>query len=197
MATGRTDAGASGSTRDLILDAAAAAFAEHGFRQTSVSAVARDLSISPSAVYFHFANKEQLFVAAYDRQAGLLADAVFAGEAQPIGDGYWLAIMSEFATRMVDYPLVMRVLCGNEPELLPRLATGEVSTRLRSELEVSLRKGQEIGRVRTDIDRDRVAGALESILLGLLIAMVQTGRASAPERAEQVAELLRMAIEVR
>lgn len=193
----RTGASGSATTRQLILDAAAARFAEQGFRQTSVSAVARELSISPSAVYFHFANKEQLFLAAYDRQAGQLADAIFAGESQPIGDGYWQSIILVLVQQMSEYPLVMRVVRGREPELLPRLATGELSMRMRAEIAVSLRLGQEVGRIRMDIDRERVAAALESILLALLVTAVQTGGAAAAERAAPVAELLTMAIEVR
>ncbi|GAB2663884.1 hypothetical protein GCM10027169_27830 [Gordonia jinhuaensis] len=181
------------STREKLLDVAARHFAELGYRRTSVAAIARELSITPSAVYFHFENKEDLFVAAYDREAGRLSDVVL-DPSRAAGDGFIEQLMLGLATQLPDYPLVYRVVRGLEPTLMPRLATGEIPARLRSALAVALRRGQEEGSVRTDIDREVMATALESILLALLLTTVQAQGAGRGERALAVRELIWAAI---
>ncbi|MEU5884124.1 TetR family transcriptional regulator [Spirillospora sp. NPDC047279] len=43
-----------------ILDAAGALFAEHGFRATSMQAIAREVGITKAALYYHFASKDEI-----------------------------------------------------------------------------------------------------------------------------------------
>jgi AcrR family transcriptional regulator len=50
-------------TRGVILDAAAAAFAEEGFPNVTIKNIADRAEMTKGAVYFHFANKEALAVA--------------------------------------------------------------------------------------------------------------------------------------
>ncbi len=50
-------------TRTLLVEAAQDLFARHGFAGTSVRAVARAAGLSESAVYAHFASKQELFAA--------------------------------------------------------------------------------------------------------------------------------------
>ncbi|MGV9860475.1 TetR/AcrR family transcriptional regulator [Gordonia sp. NPDC003425] len=188
------ESGSRASTRDRLLDVAAAHFAGNGFRHTSLAAVARELSITPSAIYFHFASKEQLFFAAYDRQAAMLADAVFTEDPEAVGDGYLKALLLSLLAAMPDYPLVMRVVRGDEPELLPRLTNGEVSRRLRTAIEVSLDYGQRAGRVRAGIDVERVSLGLESIMMALLLTAVQTGGVGMEVRGDAISDVIRLAI---
>src|SRR2546423_12260213 len=47
-------------TRQLIADAAARLFAEHGYEQVAVSDVAREAEVSEQTVYNYFQTKEQL-----------------------------------------------------------------------------------------------------------------------------------------
>lgn len=49
--------------RSALLDAAAQVFAEQGYREASVDAIARKAGFSKGAVYWHFASKEDLFFA--------------------------------------------------------------------------------------------------------------------------------------
>ena len=49
--------------RELILDAARGAFAERGFHQTSLDAVADRAGVSKALLYEHFASKRELYVA--------------------------------------------------------------------------------------------------------------------------------------
>src|SRR6202012_6242518 len=54
-------------TRQVIADAAARLFAEHGYEQVSVSDVAREAEVSEQTVYNYFAPKEHL-VTDYDQE---------------------------------------------------------------------------------------------------------------------------------
>ncbi|GAB88680.1 TetR/AcrR family transcriptional regulator [Gordonia rhizosphera] len=182
------------STRERLLDVAAHRFAEHGYRQTSLAAIAREVAITPSAVYFHFAGKEEVFLAAFDREAGRLGDAIIGREPQAVGDGYWNAVLNDVVKHLPEYPLVARVLGGAEPELMSRIVAGEFSTRLRATVAVSLRKGQEVGRVRMDIDRDRVALAVETIMLAFLVMTVQARGVGRDERVGAIGELMQLAL---
>jgi AcrR family transcriptional regulator len=48
-------------TRDKILDAARELFSEHGYDGVSMRQVAEKIEYSPTAIYVHFADKEDLF----------------------------------------------------------------------------------------------------------------------------------------
>src|SRR5258708_33496710 len=49
-------------TRQVIADAAARLFAEHGYEQVAVSDVAREAEVSEQTVYNYFQTKEQLVI---------------------------------------------------------------------------------------------------------------------------------------
>lgn len=185
------------STRERLLDLAAARFAEHGFRHTSVAAIARELDITPSAVYFHFANKEELFVAAFDREATQLSDLTIGTDPGAAGEGFWATALASIVTHLPDHPLVHRVVRGEEPTLMPRLSTGDLPRRLRVAIAASLRKSQEAGTIRADIDCERTAIGMEAVLLALLLTTVQAGGAGFDERSGPVRELLRAALDPR
>jgi len=51
------------ATKAKILDAAQSAFAEQGFENTQLDAVAARAGCSRGAIYAHYANKEDLFLA--------------------------------------------------------------------------------------------------------------------------------------
>jgi AcrR family transcriptional regulator len=55
-----------GGTREAILDAAREHFAEHGFSDTSVRAVAARAGVDPALVHHYFGTKDGLFAAAME-----------------------------------------------------------------------------------------------------------------------------------
>src|ERR1044071_8623124 len=57
----------SGESRELILAAAAALFAEKGYRQTTFVDVARRSGISRGSIPWHFGSKEGLLLAVLER----------------------------------------------------------------------------------------------------------------------------------
>jgi AcrR family transcriptional regulator len=54
-------------TRQAVLDAAAAAFAERGFATTSIVDIAKSARVTKGAVYHHFTDKRALFEAVLNR----------------------------------------------------------------------------------------------------------------------------------
>ncbi len=62
------------STRRRILDAAGRIFAEKGYHDTAVDDIARASDSSKGAVYFHFPNKQGIFLALVEYLAGQLID---------------------------------------------------------------------------------------------------------------------------
>jgi AcrR family transcriptional regulator len=68
-------------TREQVLAAAARVFAARGFHATSLDAIAEEAGFSRGAVYYNFADKEELFLELLDRRCAERAQdlrAVFA-----------------------------------------------------------------------------------------------------------------------
>src|SRR5690606_13808466 len=59
-------------TRARILDAALSTFSRKGYHDTRLDDIVDESSTSKGAIYFHFANKERLFLALVDQFADLL-----------------------------------------------------------------------------------------------------------------------------
>ena len=60
------------STRERIMDAALNVFSSKGYHDTRMDEIAEASATSKGAIYFHFPNKEKLFVALVDQFADLL-----------------------------------------------------------------------------------------------------------------------------
>jgi len=61
-----------GSTKARILDAALSTFSRKGYHDTRLDDIVDESETSKGAIYFHFANKERLFLALVDQFADLL-----------------------------------------------------------------------------------------------------------------------------
>ena len=60
------------STKARILDAALSTFSRKGYHDTRLDDIVDESDTSKGAIYFHFANKERLFLALVDQFADLL-----------------------------------------------------------------------------------------------------------------------------
>jgi TetR/AcrR family transcriptional regulator len=183
-------------TRQAVLDKAIAQFAAVGRRGTSVSSIARQAGLTPSAVYVYFPSKQALFEAAVDADAaGLIADALpelLAGAF----DGSFSRVFARLLACLPAHPLARRVLAGDEGTGGERLAQLPAELRLHEGLTTALRRGQREGIVRSDIDPETCAIGLESIVVALLIAILQTGGESDPRSSAGVLAVLDAAIHV-
>jgi AcrR family transcriptional regulator len=81
----RTQAERREETREQVIAAAARVFAQRGFHGTSLDAIAEEAGFSRGAVYYNFADKEELFLELLDRRCAERAQdlrEVFAGTPQ-------------------------------------------------------------------------------------------------------------------
>jgi AcrR family transcriptional regulator len=130
-------------TRELVLKAAAGVFRRRGYHGSSVEEVAERAGFSRGAVYSNFSNKDDLFLAVYDREVERrttrLLEAVGGGSedlADRIGAGAdvysvllgedpaWSALVIEFVAHASRYPPLRRELAGRSLKLRARIAEG-------------------------------------------------------------------------
>jgi AcrR family transcriptional regulator len=170
-------------TRQRLLDIAVQRFAADGFRRTSVSDIAREAGLTPAAAYAYFAGKDGLFHAAVDADAGALIEAArMAGAKGASAREQLFLFVAELRVRVDDHPLARRVLSGLEPEVAARLLTIPSLVALTAALADDLAEAQAAREIRADVDPAEVAVGLETIVLALLMAELQTGLTVEPER---------------
>lgn len=111
----------------LVLDGAAQLFAEKGYVATSMRDIAHACDMLPGSLYYHFAAKEELLVAVYERGVDeILAEVrqAISRESEP-----WARLQAacaahlETVLRRSDYAQVLiRVLPNDVPQAAPQLA---------------------------------------------------------------------------
>ena len=69
------------SRRGVIVDAAIKVFSSQGFSDASIHAIAREAGVAPTAVYYHFAGKPDLFEAALRKVFTSITNVVLATRA--------------------------------------------------------------------------------------------------------------------
>lgn len=160
-------------TRKLLLEIAVRRFALDGYRRTSVSDIARDANLTPAAVYAYFSNKEALFEAAVDLDAGALIDrARMAIRGTPVQDRE-AVILAELAGHVTEHPLAARVLSGLEPEVIDRVLDLPSLREFNEQIAADIADAQAAGTVRTDVDPVLMANGFEAIVLTLLMGFLQ------------------------
>jgi AcrR family transcriptional regulator len=126
------------SRRPLVLDAAAALFAERGYHGTSIRDIASAAGMTPAAIYSHFASKAGLLVAVYEEGVGRIAAALDAALAKPPPASRLQAACTAHLETLLeggDYAqVVLRVWPKDVPEAASRL------TRLRDGYEARFRR---------------------------------------------------------
>jgi AcrR family transcriptional regulator len=182
-------------TRRRLLEIAVRRFAVDGFRRTSVSDISREAGLTPAAAYAYFAGKEGLFQAAVDADAGALIEAArsAASEGASAREQLFLFV-GELRERVDDHPLARRVLSGLEPEVAARLLTIPSLVSLTAALADELTGAQAASDIRADVDPAEVAVGLETIVLALLMAELQTGLTVEPERQAGVLAVMDAAL---
>ena len=69
------------SRRNVIVSAAVTVFARQGFSDTSIQEVATEAGVAPTAVYYHFSGKDELFEAALRKVLDEISEVVFKARA--------------------------------------------------------------------------------------------------------------------
>jgi TetR/AcrR family fatty acid metabolism transcriptional regulator len=184
-----TDAapGKGARTRQTLLRAAIERFARDGYRGTSVAEIARTANLSGTAAYVYFPNKEALFVAAVDDDAAGVVHDGLGLILDPDNTEEWrTGLLLTLLRSLEHHPLARRILAGLEPEFTVRLLDIPVLAELRKASADQLRTQQLRGEIRDDIDPDRMAGGLLTIVLSMLMSLIQTGLDPAEPRVADV-----------
>ena len=112
--------------RARILDAATRVFASKGYHGTLVDEIASEADTSKGGVYFHFPNKQAIFLALLDYLAETLRErieAAVASQAEPIGraDAALRVVLETFAGHRRLTRLFMGEALGAGPEFNTRM----------------------------------------------------------------------------
>jgi len=161
------------ATRRRLLDAASALFAEHGYRDTSVQAIAERAGISRGSIFWHFGSKEGLLWAVVEEAFGRWETDVLVPD---IGDAIGIEavrrgvrahrrfLTDDGSALRLFYVLMFEAL-GPRPEFRGRF--DELHAHLRATTAGWITSGQRAGELRTDIDPQIVTTMLVSALGGL------------------------------
>jgi|DewCreStandDraft_1066081.scaffolds.fasta_scaffold01330_19 AcrR family transcriptional regulator len=181
-------------TREKILAAAARLFAERGYESTSLAEVAREAKVSKALIFWHFDNKDQLYLSALrknlepyhiDRQeiAGL-------DEPQQIAQ-----LVDSFYNFVNDHVYSVRffmsvMLRGELPGRGAQAESGRDGLRRVNELYHAFRQsfaeiiqhGQQRGVFDNRLDAEREAALILVTLVGVLVQQFMLGES--PEQAK-------------
>jgi len=183
-------------TRRAILDAAIVRFGREGFRSASVADIARDAQVGGTVPYTYFTNKDSLFLAALDDDAAAVMTEGLAElrSGAPLGDWRQQLILT-LVEALDRHPLARRVLSGLEPDVTDRVQSIPALLELRKEVVERLRSDQVAGRVRADIDPERVGNGAVTIILTLLMSVLQFGRSGVTDHGEDVMSVFAAALD--
>lgn len=166
-----------GSTKARILDAALSIFSRKGYHDTRLDDIVDESDTSKGAIYFHFANKERLFLALVDQFADLLERRVLeAIENKAEGmERVQVALETVLDTfgryrRPAKILLVQAVGLGNVFET----KRAEVTDRFARMIESHLKEAIELGDIEP-VDTEVVAFAWMGAIYGIVIRWVTTG----------------------
>ena len=185
--------GRPGISRQVVLDAAVAAFIEHGYDATSMGLLSTRLGLSKAAIYHHFPAKVELLRAALDEALGgledlLRQDGALTGTAERRLGFVMSGAVHVLIARLPYVTLLLRVRGNSEVER-DALARRRAFDRAVTALVVEARNA---GSVRADIDPSVVT----RLIFGMVNSIVEWYRPEGPESADQLAsDVLAVALE--
>ena len=170
-------------TRQALLESAFSEIHSVGFQAASLSQILAGAGVSKGALYHHFPNKLALGYAVVDEP---LTDYIIKTFIEPYeGDGDPLRIMREIGTKERDRMLEQGVsfgcpLVNLSQEMSPvdegfRVRIDSLLALWRNNLADALRRGQEQGYVRRDIDPTAEATLMTAIRQGA-VALAKTAQ---------------------
>lgn len=166
------------ASKDHLLRAAIECFATHGYHGASIDRIARAAGVTKGAVYYHFRDKEELLFQTVRNRIVGFESQVLAETA--IDDAPMLTLRRVFdacfvtATESNHRRFIITLMVealGTNPELSEvfRLEL----RRMRGFLADVVRRGQDAGVVRADLDSEQVAALIVATIMGAEIQHYQ------------------------
>ena len=180
------------STRERILDAAMNLFSAKGFHDTKLDEIVAQASISKGSIYFHFPNKEKLFIALVDQFADLIerrAQAAIAREDQGIRRVQVAleAVLETFAKYRLPAKLLLVQAVGLGTVFERKRM--EVNDRFAQLIKTYLDQALADGAI-ADVDTHIVSHAWMGAIYSVVIQWVYTGEPSKDEIMDALLPLL-------
>lgn len=179
----RTQAQRTAATINALLDAARVLFAEHGYEDTSLDAVAARAKVTKGAVYHHFEGKRQLFEAVFRREIESMVPALVAAYSKKKDpwDAFEAACRA-FLERCLD-PAVQRIVLLDAPAAIGWEGMRRLEAPLLELMEVAISRAVEAGRIAA-----RPPEPLAHFLFGAICEMAMiVARADKPAAAQRQA----------
>lgn len=186
------------STRERIMDAALNIFSKKGYYDTRMDEIVEEASTSKGAIYFHFPNKEKLFIALVDQFADLLErrvkDAIQTEQGMVRVQIALITVLETFAKyrRPAKILLVQAVGLGSVFEK-KRL---EITDRFAHLIKGYLDEAVQLGDINA-LDSDIVAHAWMGAIYNVVIQWVYTGEPTQERILQALVPLLLKSVEVR
>ena len=176
--------GRPGYDRSEVLAAAVALFNEQGYDATSVSDLAARLGLTKSAMYHHFASKEQLLEMALDEALtgleGVLAEpGAQSGTASERLHFVLRAAVEVLLDRLPHVTLLLRVRGNSEVERAALARRRAFDHQMAS----LVREAQAAGSVRPDVD----SAIVTRLIFGMLNSTIEWYRPTGPKDRDALA----------
>ncbi|WP_460796095.1 TetR/AcrR family transcriptional regulator [Microbacterium sp. GXF0217] len=183
--------GRPGYDQGQVLDVAVQEFIAHGYDATSVASLAERLGLSKSALYHHYASKEQLLEVALEEALGGLEGVLASAQGATARAKLEYVLRGAVGVLVEKLPYVTLLLRvrGNSDVERRALERRRVFDR---EVTALVRAAQEEGSVRDDVD----ASLATRLLFGMVNSIVEWYRPTGPEGAAELADdVLRVALD--
>jgi len=161
-----------GAKEQSILDAAVKVFAQRGYHQAKIAAIAERAGVATGSVYLYFRNKEEILTTLFDRLwTGVLSGAADQAARKDLSpEEKLMAVVDLVFDAFHRNPALATVFVNEQHSLLNR-RRGEVVARYGDFLELAeriIREGVRAQKFRGDIDlsllRHFLLGGLRSLL---------------------------------
>ena len=179
-------------TKLRILDAALDVFASKGYHDTRMDEIVDESHTSKGAIYFHFPNKERLFLALVDQFADLLERRVVeAIEPEEKGIARVRIALETCLNTFGKYRRPAKLLLVQAVGLGTAFENkrNEVNDRFARLIETYLQEAIEVGDIPT-VDTEVVAYAWMGAMYGVIIRWVYTGEPEPPRILETLLPVL-------
>lgn len=187
------------STKERILDAALNIFSNKGYHDTRLDEIVSESQTSKGAIYFHFPNKERLFLALVDQFADLLERRVTeAIEGAPPGMVRVRAALEATLDAFSKYRRPAKILLVQAVGLGTTFENKrmEINERFAHLIETYLQEAVEVGDI-APLDTEVVSHAWMGAIYNVIIRWVYTGEPDSERILQGLLPLLLKSVEYR
>ena len=184
---GRKPASEQGDTLEEIQSVSFALFGRHGYDGVSISRIAREAGITKAAIYWHYADKQALYVDCLARLYALFDEIVLGGVAREELPEHKLVALFEGAHRLVQDERVSGGVAGYWLETKTvelseaRRIQDTFEQGARDRLACAIDEAIARGAFRRTLGSDTIAGAVIAIMEAIVLPLRRQGARASGE----------------